>query len=240
MNNWQQIWQKKNADEEILRHGTYKEIVLELKRSNGFDITAEGLSFAAIQQQCSTIQYFLQQSMGNQTLTNLYEIGCGSGANLYMYEYAGLRCGGMDYSENLIHIAKSILKSEDILCTEATHIPTEPHYDCVISNSVFQYFDNIAYGQAVMEKMYQKANYTMGFFDISDADKKEEFLAFRRRLIPDYNERYKNLPRCFYTKAFFEEFAQTHEMEITFPNISLTGYWNEPYVFHCILRKKCH
>ena len=71
---------------------------------------------------------------------SVYEVGCGSGANLYLFEKDGMICGGADYSPNLIECAKKVLHTEDIICAEANQIPREPRYDALLSNSVFSYF----------------------------------------------------------------------------------------------------
>ena len=61
--------------------------LLELKKINGFDVVGEGLT---------------------------YEVGGGSGATLFLFEKDGIRCGEIDYSENLVEIARGVLQTNDI------------------------------------------------------------------------------------------------------------------------------
>ena len=52
--------------------------------------------------------------------------------------------------------------------------------------------------------MYQKTAYSIGVIDIHDIEKREAFFAYRMTISPDYEERYKNLPKLFYKKEFFK------------------------------------
>jgi len=84
----------------------------------------------------------------------------------------------------------------------------------------------------------QLKNIGSRLIDIHDADKEEEFLAYRRAAIPDYDERYKGLGKLFYRRSFFEDFARAHDLRIEFPAIEMEGYWNTPFVFHVFLYRK--
>lgn len=235
-NEWKNIWGKRSADENILKTEDAKQIFLELKRSNGFDVVEDGLSYEAFLDQKNEIMRRFS-SDNSCKISSIYEVGCGSGANLFLFEQDGLICGGLDYSETLIASAKKVLKSEDLLCMEAVDIPVAPQYDAVLSNSVFSYFEDEEYASNVLEKMYQKAAYAIGLIDIHDADKEEEFLTYRKAIIPDYEERYKNLPKLFYKKEFFEKFAKDHQMDICFTDSHIKGYWNNEFIFNCYLYK---
>lgn len=50
--------------------------------------------------------------------------------------------------------------------------------------------------------MYEKSNYSIGILDIHDVDCEEEFVAYRKSVIENYEERYKDLPKLFYDKHF--------------------------------------
>lgn len=146
--------------------------------------------------------------------------------------------GGVDYSSTEVRIAELVLKSpRELICDEAANMSTEIKYDAVLSNSVFSYFDSYDYAQKVLEIMYQKANYSIGIIDIHDVEKKSEFTAFRKRIIKDYEERYRDLPKLFYMKSFFLKFAADHNMSIRFSNSGMRGYWNHDFVFNCFMLK---
>ena len=83
--------------------------------------------------------------------------------------------------------------------------------------------------------MYRKTKYSIGLVDIHDADKKEDFIAYRKQIIEDYEERYEGLPKFFYEKSFFSDFAKRHDMSIRFLQSGVRGYWNNDYVFNCFL-----
>lgn len=234
MSDWKRIWNEKKAETQIILSGDEKAVLLELKRSNGFDINGV-LTFDAYYEQYEEFRNHLQK--GRQ-IQSVYEIGCGSGANLYLFEKENYKCGGIDYSAGLTAVARKVLRSTDILCADAEEVPTDICYDAVFSNAVFSYFDNIEYAERVLEKMYEKSSYSIGLMDIHDIEMKEEFIAYRRQIDKDYDIRYKNLPKLFYSKEFFVEFACRHHMDIDFLELNLRGYWNNQFGFSCYMYKK--
>ena len=155
-----------------------------------------------------------------------------------MFEKDGIETGGADYSGQLIESARRALASTDLICEEAVRISIAPMYDAVLSNSVFSYFEDEEYALAVLEKMCRKARHSIGIIDICDREKKEECIAYRKKSIEDYEERYRNLPKLFYSKQFFLEFASKHNMDIKFSASDVTGYWNNNFVFNCYMFKR--
>lgn len=241
MNNWKEIWGKRFADKKILLKGEKRDIFLELKRSNGFDVYEEDApGYDAWIRQYNQIKHELAFDKDKETLTlgSVFEVGCGSGANLYLFECDGISCGGLDYSENLIKSASQVLTSDDLTCAEAINMKTDIKYDAVLSNSVFSYFPDETYALSVLEKMYQKARHSIGIIDIHDIDKKEAFITYRKDSIKDYEERYKNLPKLFYSKKFFIDFASENGMDIKFSISDVDNYWNNNFVFNCYMYKK--
>lgn len=238
-NNWKSVWEKRMADMSILQGNHEREIVLELKRCNGFDVLGDGLSYEAILQQYQEIKENLSMSQGMNTkyINSVYEVGAGSGANLFLFEKDGIQAGGLDYSKTLTEIAGCVLHTDDIVCDEAINLNVSPKYDAVLSNSVFSYFIDENYAMQVLEKMYLKAERSIGIIDIHDEEKKNDFLEYRRKSITDYDEKYRNLPKLFYSKDFFADFAKKHGMEIKFVNSNMDGYWNNKFVFNCYLYK---
>lgn len=236
-NNWKNIWEKRSADEKILKMEDNKQIFLELKRSNGFDILEGGLSYEAFYEQKNEMIRMLSNN-NERKLSSIYEVGCGSGANLFLFEQDGISVGGADYSSSLISIAKKVLKSKDIVCNEAIEISEMPQYEAVLSNGVFHYFQDEEYALGVLEKMYKKAAYSIGIIDVHDRNKKEDFIAYRKKISPNYEEEYKNLPKLFYQREFFEKFAKEHQMDICFTESHMKGYWNNEFIFNCYMYKK--
>lgn len=237
-NNWKKIWSNRTFDYEVLKKNDVYQTFLALKRSDGFDIGDGNLSLEAMVHQYSEIKTMLSAHIEGESLKSVYEIGCGSGANLLLFENDGIECGGIDYSEALVEIAKNVLQSQDILCAEAIHTPLDRSYDVVLSNSVISYFENTDYALEVLEKMYAKARYAIGIIDIHDIEKKEAYVTYRKATFENYEENYKDLPKLFYDKSFFSDFAHKHNMDIVITDSTMEGYWNNDFVFNCFLYKK--
>ncbi len=234
-NNWKSIWEKRSLKNEALDSSDINALFTELKRADGFDVDGE-LSEDALICQYEDIKRRLLKD-ATKPVSSVYEFGCGSGANLLLFERDGFKCGGVDYSKALTDIAEKVLKSNDILCGEAINAPVEPCYDCVLANSVISYFPDTEYAAGVLEKMFAKANYSIGLIDVHDAEKKDDFLTFRKKTIENYDEKYDGLNKLFYRKEFFEDFAQKHGLKIEFSESAVENYWNNDFVFNCFMYK---
>ena len=151
--------------------------------------------------QWEKMNLFVWEESGGQ-IESVYEVGCGSGVNLFLYQKLRQikNLGGMDYSSNLIELAKETLKIDDLSCEEAKCLAVEPQYDLVLSDSVFQYFESSAYGMEVLEKMYQKAKTAVVVTEIHDSGRKEEHLNYRRKQVEDYDEKYRGLEKTYYAR----------------------------------------
>ena len=238
-NSWKALWGSRTAEMGILRDGDPRKVFLELKRSDGFDVVKDGISYESFLEQHREMKERLSCNLPKgKSLQSVYEVGCGSGANLFLFENDGITCGGIDYSESLLRCAKQVLRTADIRCEEACALPVEPNYDAVISVSVFGYFTDETYAETVLEKMCQKARYSVGILELADAEKKDGYTAYRRQLIPNYDERYKGLPRQFYRKDFFEAFARKHGLSIEIRSMDMPDYWNSRFYYDCYLYKR--
>lgn len=239
-NRWKEIWSRRNVDSDILRSKDKKRILMELKRSSGFDVFGNGREYQWWIDEYLQIKYefFYTGNRDKGPIKSVYEVGCGSGANLYLFEQDGIRCGGIDYSENLLGSARKVLCTDDLICDEAIHIPVGDAYDAVLSNAVFHYFPNEQYAWEVLEKMYQKANWAVGITDLRDKEKEKDYIAFRKKNIKDYEKRYDGLPCLFFTKSFFLDFASRHHADIKFTISDMREYWNNEYAFNCYIYKR--
>ena len=190
---------------------------MELKRINGWDAVGSIPEYDQFYDQYIQIKNELEfspRTKSNQ-ISSVFEVGCGSGAGLYLFQNDGYHVGGIDYSAHLIDIARRVLTSPvELICEEAANSAWDIRYDAVLSNSVFSYFDNYQYAEKVLEAMYHKANQSIGIRDIHDIEKKEQFFRFRKGIDPHYEERYQDLPKFFMKK-----------------------YWNNEFVFNCYMRK---
>lgn len=233
MNNWQAIWNKR---ENILNFdGTsdYKKIFEQLLLIDGFDLEG-GLPIE------SWIEYHknIKNELALKSGDSVFEVGCGAGAQLFMFEREGLKVGGLDYSEKLLSIQKQVLPDDKMIeriLDEATNLPTDIKYDAVFCVAVFIYFESLDYAKRALENMLAKAKHRIGILDVYDESLKEDCLAYRRKNIPNYDERYKNLDKLFIPKKFFENFAKENNLEVWFRKNELEGYGNSPFTYHCYM-----
>lgn len=239
-NKWREIWENREINEAELYCGETKRVFLELKRIAGFDITSNALDYEQFYNQYIETKNELEfcAISKSRPIESIFELGCGCGANLFLFQKDKIEVGGIDYSGAEIEIARKILNNpKELICDEAVAAPTELKYDAVISNSVFSYFESYEYARKVLEIMYCKAKYSIGLIDIHDIKKKEAFIEFRKSIIEDYEERYEGLPKFFYDKAFFLDFAEQHDMSIRITQPKMRNYWNNDFVFNCFLIK---
>ena len=240
-NHWQELWNNRKINFEELTEQDEQRLILELKRIVGWDF--QGKSFSvAIEEFKKEYKYLRENLQLNESSTgSIFEVGCGSGANLYFFKKDGFRVGGLDYAENLLAVAKKVVGEENFIeciAGEASQLPTEIKYDSVFAAGVFYYFTDLDYAEKVLDKMVDKAKRSVGLLRMLNADTKEDYLKYRREHTKNYDELYKNLPKLFFPKKFFEEYAAKNDLEVKFSRHHMEGFWNEPFNFDCFLYKK--
>lgn len=150
--NWHQVWSKRSFDN-LLSLSLEDLIALD-----GFDEGAGRVQVEDWRKYASLIIDKIKMKKNDSIL----EVGCGSGALLYaLNEQLELNLAGIDYSENLIKIAKKVLPDSDLEVLEANKLDATRRYDFLISNSVFQYF-TLLYAKEVLVKMIGALNRTQG------------------------------------------------------------------------------
>ena len=246
MNRWKEIWNGKENETKLLDHikNNVEDTVLELKKLDGWDSTSETITFEAFRDQFIEMKNELSWNAKQGIIVpikSVFEVGCGAGPSLYMFEnYVSSieKTGGVDYSGSLLEQASHVLnKVSELYEDEAINIDTKENYTCVFANSVFSYFTDLDYAYTVLDKMLEKSEYSIGILALHDIDKKEDFLAYRRSLTPDYDEKYKGLDKLFYPKTFFVDFAAKNGLDIKICRSDLAGYWNNPFLFNVYLYK---
>lgn len=234
-NNWQAVWNKRQDRFSEIDFNDQEKIFMELIRLDGFDITTE-ITYKIWMNEIETWQKNLQIDSN----TKVFEVGCGSGAILYKFFCDGFKIGGLDYSEKQIENLKKVFKPEDLIeCIrdEAINLPTEIKYDAVFCHSAFEYFSSLEYAETVIEKMIEKSAKSIGIFGTYDESKREQFYEYRRSKDENYDEHYKDLPKMFYPRKFFEDIASKHGMQIKFDESRLEGYWNRDFIFNIYMLK---
>lgn len=235
-NNWKNIWEKRKLNEEVLDSDDINALFTELKRADGFDTGGGEITENALLRQYEDIKARLVKGAPSP-VKSVYEFGCGSGANLLLFERDGFECGGIDYSRALIDIAVKVLKTKDLTCGEAINAEVSPRYDCILANSVISYFSDTDYTLGVLEKMFRKTNYSIGLIDVYNIEKKDDFLAYRRKIIENYDEKYADLGKLFYSRDMFADFAKKNDLRIEFSESAVENYWNNEFVFNCFMYK---
>ncbi|MFJ7838512.1 class I SAM-dependent methyltransferase [Lysinibacillus sphaericus] len=240
MNKWKNIWDKKTIECPIAETDE-KQLFLKMKEANGFDIVDGAFTYEAFLKQFEELQYeinYYQQKTKGKVST-LYEVGCGNGANLLLTRKMGYKSSGLDYSKSLVDGGNKILGKYGIELDHgnADELDEDTKYDVLLSNGVFAYFKDLEYAEKVLEKMLKKANCMLALIDIHDKDKEDCYYEYRRKLIPNFDELYKDLPKLFYPKAFFEDFARKNTLEIKFVKTEIKEYWNNEFIYSCYMFK---
>ena len=236
-NLWKHVWQNKGSDYCVTDNGDIFTNYMELKRIDGFDVNVED-SENYYRNFFDSFCRLWGQLCNREKPGSAFEVGCGSGANLYLLKNLfGVSVGGLDYSERLIQIASKLVDSGDIFVGEADQMPTNPVYDVILSDSVFAYFESIDYAKRVLERMYDKAAKAILICEIFDKEKEQECIQYRRNMVEDYDERYRGLDKLFFSREIFIEFAKTHDCEIEFTELDNSYYWNSRYLYNCIMYK---
>lgn len=235
MSKWKEVWNRHQADGEIITTGSDREILIELKRAIGNDVVGDGISYEGLIKEYCELKENLSKV---HPCSSVFEVGCGSGANLWLFQKDGVKVGGIDYSKSLIDNANAVLYSQEIVCNEAVFMTEEIKYDAVFAMRVFSYFENLEYAKIVLKKMCKKARYAVGLIDVHDKEKEDAFLEYRRLTIEDYDEKYDGLNKLFFERSFFYNIADELNMEIEFKKQQTDGYWNNDYGFNVYLYHK--
>lgn len=226
---WHEIWNKRNL-------ATQSEIALiDLLALDGFDSGAGKIDLIDWKEYSLKIAQKLQLKKAD----TLYEVGCGSGALLYaLRECVDITVGGNDYSTGLIKTAKLVFLDSDIQCLEARDIGSNPKYDFVISNSVFQYFE-IEYAKTVLLKMIDKANKAVFILDIPDIKTKALSEKYRQDVLPleEYKVKYEGLHHTYYNRDWFGEVAKCVGWKLEFIDGFVPNYPQNEFRFGCLISK---
>lgn len=237
--NWKKIWSSKKTILSEIDSEDEKSIFMELKRLTGNDTTGNGVSYEVLMDRIERFMSEMTFSEEKEKRKSIFEVGCGSGANLYVFIKQGYQVGGLDYSGALIEVAKQIVnKPLELYCEEAKEMDTAIKYDIVFSNSAFEYFPDEQYAIDVCQKMIEKSNKCIGILEVHDPILKTEFIDFRRKTIQNYDERYKNLDKLFISKELFLNIAEKNELDIKFVKPRIQGYWNTDYIYDVYMYKR--
>lgn len=236
-NNWKNIWEKKGLENIDLERDEFL-VFCDLKKADGFDVNVhnEQLYFKAFYDEWMKMYKKLNEIAEN-SIQSVFEVGCGSGVNLYLFRnrIKDISIGGIDYSQGLINIAKSVVPSEDLVCGNAEDMYVDAKYDLVMADSVFQYFGSQEYAADILNKMILKSNKVVYVSEMHNVDFREEWLEYRRNSMDDYDQIYKGLDKLFYSKDWVLDIARRNGKQVLFSKSENPEYWNSKYVFNCFI-----
>ena len=239
-NNWHEIWNNRNARLDEIDMNDEVQVITELKRIAGWDSHGSGsaIAFHEFKKEYEYIRDNLNLGKGGG---RVFELGCGSGANLYFLLKDGFKIGGSDYSESMIAVTKKVIGEENLIecfCGDAAELPTDIRYDAVFVLGVFQYFESLKYAEKVLDRMIAKAEKCIAVAHILAEETKAEYLDYCRKSIENYKERYKDLPKFFMSKEFLINYANRNNLDVNFDRYRMKGYWNDDFMFDCFMYKR--
>ena len=172
----------------------------------------------------------------------IFEVGCGAGAFLYPFYEAGHHVSGIDYSTELINIAKGAMPviMDSLVEMEAISIKTEPQYDVIFANHVIHYFPSLNYLSDVMNTIFKKVKRIIVISGIPNALMKDESEKMRKGLLTDkeYELKYKGLEILYFDKGWFEVIAEKAGFSVEFFKHEMPGFAQNQYRFDCVFVKK--
>ena len=238
MNEWHKIWNRKTG--EINLEDDIFSVYRSLKIANGFDVNAEEGYYESFFQDFNDKRKIIHDKIGD--FTSLYEVGCGSGVNLFLFNKLDniSRLGGCDYSQSLTKLAQQVAGESFVKNMDAEDIDISDKYDVVLADSVFQYFTSAQKGYKVLDLMRRKADKMVVVTEVHDESLKQEHLDYRKSVIENYDEVYKGLDKTFYSKekllAYADSLGDEYKCEIVKPRND--KYWNNRFVFDFYLWKQ--
>jgi SAM-dependent methyltransferase len=233
MNNWQAVWERKGAR---VQDSMLDLDLAQLIRTNGFDTGHGDIEIDAWTSYAERVLDLLGAHPGH----SIYEIGCGAGAFLTPIRQCGLAVAGSDYSSTLVAAASKALPDGGFECREASNVPPLPQYDFVVANSVFFYFTDLEYAEAVIRAMVCKARRGLAILDNPDLAHKEDTLALRYRIAGgklEYEKRYNGLDHLYFDRDWFvQTLRKADATSVVIRDQEIRGYANAAGRFNVFAR----
>ena len=233
INNWHRVWNNRKLTD------TNKATILEkLISIDGFD---SPLGMMSESDWKKYIKLVLERYNINKE-DSIFEVGCGAGAFLYTLYESGHEVSGIDYSEELIKVAKSSmpLRESYFEHKEASKCKIDPPVSVAIANHVFHYFHSHAYASDVLKIMINGAAKKVLVKGIPDLSLKKESEIMRRGLLSpkEYELKYKGLDILYFEKSWFEKIGLENQFHTQFYDHQMPGFAQNPFRFDCLMTRK--
>jgi trans-aconitate methyltransferase len=226
---WRKVWERQGLEAGgANRDPVLSDLILADGFNTGFgDLTIEAWS-GFVTRICNSMRLVAGDS--------LFDVGCGSGAFLYLPYLNGVTVGGVDYATSQIARAQRAMPKGTFAVGEAVTVDTSNRFDVVMSCAVFLYFDSLDYAREVIQRMRRKAIRAVAILDIPDAATAETALAHRQEVLggPEaYSRRYAGLDHQVYDRDWFAEIMQDAGLvDIRVESQDIAGYENGRFRFN--------
>jgi SAM-dependent methyltransferase len=172
--------------------------------------------------------------MGLHPGESILEVGCGAGAFLLPLAEAGYTVAGLDYSPELVAVARAAIPGAEITVAEAIDLDTIGEFDIVVSNGVFLYFPDLGYAAAVLRRMLAASKRGVAVLDVPDAHLQGDALRERRKWLGDetYDQKYGRLNHLYFDRGWFNTTIGDKSVVVETAHQNLRGYFNASYRFN--------
>jgi len=230
--NWLKIWQKKGLSKTEDQH------VLD-----GWDLNSEK-EYQEIAYSCLAGN---ENTLMKPNLKTV-EFGCGSGAfiSALQAKFPNLETEGLDYSENLINVAREKNQSTDFNVLDMNSpiqdwlkVLNHNKYDVIFSFGTFLYFNSESEIKSILEKMTSilsnKGLIIIG--EVNDSDQQINSKNVRKESLKDREEKDPNmvLDQLYLPKKLFSNFAIKNNFACNFLHLP-SWYPASAYRYHVTLK----
>jgi SAM-dependent methyltransferase len=222
---WRQVWAARALDPS--KGSTLAQLMAADGLDTGFGNVSEDAWREFVRRQAA--------SLGLGAGSTVFEVGCGSGAFLYELNALGCAVAGLDQSPALVEYARAAIPRGDFVVADASALADTPPADVVLSWGVFLYFPSLEYARTVLERMVRKATCAVAIYDLPDAARREEALAFRRgSLGPEkYDRKYAGLDHLYFDRdALAAELRRLGLVDVRVEDQRIDGYANAAFRFN--------
>ena len=235
MTKWKQVWESKKLF-------SSDKTLTSLIKTDGFDSVYAQYTDQDWLSMCEKINNIINDKQQNKIL----EVGCGAGALAYGFGLnKEMSFYGVDYSDSLINIAKSVMPEKAWIVAESCSLPFENDYfDSVVVHSVLQYMPNTEYFRQTISEILRvcKKGGKIILADIYDKDKEHEYYRLRSKAINSSVDEYINnnidFKHMFFTKDFiYDIFKNNKSIEEIYLNTENNKYINSFYNFSVMVIK---